>query len=67
MDKCTFCDADTELYVSGVPVCVACAEDAERRDRVLTARRLHSTDSRVKEKTKEATAPLTTHTSCSLI
>jgi hypothetical protein len=31
VDKCKFCGAETELYFSGVPVCLKCSEDVQRR------------------------------------
>ena len=29
MAKCVYCGAETQLYSSGVPVCLACAEDPD--------------------------------------
>lgn len=31
MAKCSQCQAETELYISGVPVCVECAAKAENK------------------------------------
>jgi len=29
IEHCVYCGADTQLYASGVPICVQCAEDLE--------------------------------------
>jgi hypothetical protein len=34
MAKCVYCGSETELYVSGVPVCLSCSDAAKRKDTV---------------------------------
>jgi hypothetical protein len=29
MAKCNCCDADTQLYLSGLPICIKCLEEAD--------------------------------------
>jgi hypothetical protein len=33
MAKCKFCDTETQLYESGVPICIACADSLDRGQR----------------------------------
>jgi len=33
MAECAFCKADTELYVNGVPVCLACEQKREAKSK----------------------------------
>jgi hypothetical protein len=36
--KCYFCQADTELYSKGVPICLNCADQLVDRERELKDR-----------------------------
>jgi hypothetical protein len=32
MEKCHWCQADTQLYVNNVPICLKCAADFEKME-----------------------------------
>ena len=43
MAKCTHCGSETELYSSGVPICVTCSHDRDSKRKICRARRKEAT------------------------
>lgn len=49
MAKCVYCESDTQLYETEVPVCLECANNPERRRNFQEARKPNTPPERKSE------------------
>ncbi len=46
MDKCSYCETETQLYDSGRPICLGCADDLDKGQPPNTPKNVTADDGR---------------------